>query len=136
VPHGGVVAVTGAAGAVGGYATELAKADGLTVIADVSWSRPADRSIQVHPVMVADGITDTAGLDRLRRQVEDGAEPTACWRRAAFVGGWCSTSPDGGRASDVEATVDVPRRTGDEPGLWQREIGDSAGDVARLTVVT
>ncbi|UED83865.1 quinone oxidoreductase family protein [Streptomyces profundus] len=36
VPAGGTVAVTGAAGAVGGYAVELAKADGLTVIADAA----------------------------------------------------------------------------------------------------
>jgi NADPH:quinone reductase-like Zn-dependent oxidoreductase len=36
VPRGGTVAVTGAAGAVGGYAVELAKADGLTVIADAA----------------------------------------------------------------------------------------------------
>lgn len=36
VPRGGVVAVTGAAGAVGGYAVELAKADGLTVLADAA----------------------------------------------------------------------------------------------------
>ncbi|MGW1179063.1 NADP-dependent oxidoreductase [Kitasatospora sp. NPDC002543] len=36
VPPGGTVAVTGAAGAVGGYAVELAKADGLTVVADAS----------------------------------------------------------------------------------------------------
>ena len=33
---GATVAVTGAAGAVGGYAVELAKADGLTVIADAA----------------------------------------------------------------------------------------------------
>ncbi|MFE3654624.1 MULTISPECIES: NADP-dependent oxidoreductase [unclassified Streptomyces] len=36
VPPGGTVAVTGAAGAVGGYTVELAKADGLTVIADAA----------------------------------------------------------------------------------------------------
>ncbi|MDT0269228.1 zinc-binding dehydrogenase [Streptomyces sp. DSM 44915] len=36
VPAGGTVAVTGAAGAVGGYAVELAKADGLTVVADAA----------------------------------------------------------------------------------------------------
>lgn len=35
-PPGATVAVTGAAGAVGGYAVELAKADGLTVIADAA----------------------------------------------------------------------------------------------------
>lgn len=134
VPHGGTVAVTGAAGAVGGYAVELAKADGLTVIADAArydtelvrgfgadhvvergtdvaariralapdgvpglvdgsmqtteivpaiadggtlaelrgWPGPAERGIRVCPVMVPDGITDTEGLDTLRRQAEDG----------------------------------------------------------------
>ncbi|MEV0081895.1 NADP-dependent oxidoreductase [Saccharopolyspora sp. NPDC050642] len=134
VSRGGVIAVTGAAGAVGGYAVELAKADGLTVIADAAphdvelvrgfgadhvvergtdvadriralvpdgvaglvdgsiqttevvpaiadggalaelrgWSGPAERGIRVHPVMAPDGITDTKGLDALRRQVEDG----------------------------------------------------------------
>jgi NADPH2:quinone reductase len=36
IPYGGTVAVTGAAGAFGGYAIELAKADGLSVIADAS----------------------------------------------------------------------------------------------------
>ncbi|MYT97092.1 MULTISPECIES: NADP-dependent oxidoreductase [unclassified Streptomyces] len=36
VPGGGVIAVTGAAGAVGGFAVELAGADGLTVVADAS----------------------------------------------------------------------------------------------------
>jgi NADPH:quinone reductase len=39
---GQTVAVTGAAGAVGGYAVQLAKADGLHVIADAS---PADRHL-------------------------------------------------------------------------------------------
>lgn len=134
VPRGGTVAVTGAAGAVGGYAVELARADGLTVIADAAerdaglvrslgadhvvergtgvaariralapdgvpglvdgslqttevvpaiadggtlaelrgWLGPAERDIRVHPVMVPDAITDTAGLDRLSRQAEDG----------------------------------------------------------------
>ena len=36
LPRGGTVAVTGAAGALGGFAIQLAKADGLTVIADAS----------------------------------------------------------------------------------------------------
>ncbi|MBK1787921.1 NADP-dependent oxidoreductase [Prauserella sp. ASG 168] len=134
VPRGGTVAVTGAAGAVGGYAVELAKADGLTVIADAAahdvdrvrgfgadhvvergsevaqrirelapdgvpglvdgsmqttevlpaiadggalaelrgWEGAAGRGIRVHPVMVTEGMTDTARLDALRRQAEDG----------------------------------------------------------------
>lgn len=42
VPHGGTIAVTGAAGAYGGYTVQLAKADGLVVIADAS---EADRDL-------------------------------------------------------------------------------------------
>jgi NADPH:quinone reductase-like Zn-dependent oxidoreductase len=41
-PSGGVVAVTGAAGAFGGYAVQLAKADGLTVVAD---AKESDRAL-------------------------------------------------------------------------------------------
>ena len=36
LPSGSVIAVTGAAGAMGGYAVQLAKADGLTVVADAA----------------------------------------------------------------------------------------------------
>jgi len=36
IPPGGTVAVTGAAGALGGFAIQLARADGLTVIGDAS----------------------------------------------------------------------------------------------------
>lgn len=133
--RGDVVAVTGAAGAFGGYAVQLAKADGLRVIADAKpddedlvrrlgadevvargedvadrirelvpegvpglvdgavlddaivpavadggrlatvrgWKGPAARGIEVHPVWVTAGVEDTAGLERLVRQAEQGA---------------------------------------------------------------
>ncbi|MBS2031586.1 MAG: NADP-dependent oxidoreductase [Deltaproteobacteria bacterium] len=134
---GQTLAVTGSAGAVGGYAIQLAKADGLRVLADVSespadrtlltelgadvlvprgpgftervrklepngvpglfdgallngeaapaiadggglvtvrgWNEPVERGIRVLPVMVANGLKDTAKLERLRDQVESGA---------------------------------------------------------------
>ncbi|RNL83307.1 quinone oxidoreductase family protein [Halostreptopolyspora alba] len=132
--NGDTLAVTGAAGAFGGYVIELAKADGLRVIGDAKpddtalvrelgadevvqrgvdvadrirevvpagvpgladgavlderivpavadggalatvrgWKGPAERGITVHPVLVVHGANDTAGLDRLARQVEDG----------------------------------------------------------------
>ena len=135
VPAGGVIAVTGAAGSYGGYVVQLAKADGLRVIADASaadehlvrqlgaddvvrrgddvaervralvpdgvdgladgavlnelvvpavrdggrittvrgWAGPAARGVTVHPVMVFDAAGRTDTLDRLRRQVEEGA---------------------------------------------------------------
>lgn len=135
--RGQTIAVTGAAGAFGGYAIQLAKADGLRVIADAApaderlvrtlgadevvargddvadriralvpdgvpgladgavlderalpavadggglatvrgWaggSEPAPRGITVHPVMVSRRADDTAALERLSRQAEDG----------------------------------------------------------------
>ncbi|NEC51453.1 NADP-dependent oxidoreductase, partial [Actinospica acidiphila] len=42
LPKGATVAVTGAAGAVGGYTIQLAEADGLTVVADAA---PHDRDL-------------------------------------------------------------------------------------------
>ncbi|MER7741017.1 NADP-dependent oxidoreductase [Streptomyces sp. NPDC096538] len=135
LPAGATVAVTGAAGAVGAYTIELAKADGLTVVADAAphdrdlvrgfgadhvvdrgadvaerirallpdgvpglvdgshqrdellpavadggtlvelrgWQGPDGRDdITVTPVFVASVATDTALLDTLRRQAEEG----------------------------------------------------------------
>ena len=130
---GNTLAVTGAAGLVGGYAIQLGKAAGLRVIADAAsadhdlvrslgadimvargddiagnilavapegvdgivdaaiqnelvvpaikdngglatlrmWNEPVPRGIKVHPIAVTEGV-ETAKLDRLRRQVEDG----------------------------------------------------------------
>jgi NADPH:quinone reductase-like Zn-dependent oxidoreductase len=126
--------VTGAAGAFGGYVVQLAKADGLRVVADASqadeelvrglgadhvvrrgddvadrirdlvpegvdgladgavmddlvapairdggglavvrgWSGDPGRGIRVHRIAVSLAAKDTAALDRLRQQVEDG----------------------------------------------------------------
>jgi NADPH2:quinone reductase len=134
IPAGGTVAVTGAAGAVGGFAVELAAAGGLKVIADASaadealvrgfgaqdiarrgdgfvadvrnvvpqgvdglvdaamlnaaalpavrdngglavmrgWDGPAERGITVHGIRVFTAAHDTAALNRLSRQVEQG----------------------------------------------------------------
>lgn len=134
LPRGATLAITGAAGAFGGAAIELAKADGLHVLADANetdtalvrrlgadevvergnhvaerirdlvpdgvpgladgavhnesvvpaiadggrlatvrfWKGPADRGIDVHPVLVRDAASDTSGLNRLARQAEDG----------------------------------------------------------------
>ncbi|MYQ31125.1 MULTISPECIES: NADP-dependent oxidoreductase [unclassified Streptomyces] len=69
LPRGATVAVTGAAGAVGGYAIELAKADGLTVVADAA---PHDRDLVRG--FGADHVVDR-GKDvatRVRELVPDG----------------------------------------------------------------
>jgi NADPH:quinone reductase-like Zn-dependent oxidoreductase len=36
------------------------------------WNGPTERGIVAHPVFVSAGLTDTAKLDRLRQQAEDG----------------------------------------------------------------
>lgn len=99
LPAGATVAVTGAAGAVGGYAVQLAKADGFRVIADAA---PKDEQLVKElgadvvlprgadfPELVrkeipdgVDGLLDTAGIaDQAIRAVRDGG------RVATSVGG-------------------------------------------------
>lgn len=98
---GQIVAVTGAAGAFGGYVVELAKADGLTVIADASSSDAqlvkdlgadivvargddvADRILEAFPGGV-DALADGALLHTLvLRAIRDGGGLAAV---RAFVG--------------------------------------------------
>jgi NADPH:quinone reductase len=71
VPAGRTVAVTGAAGAVGGYAVQLAKSDGLRVLADAS---PVDT--QLVTSLGADEVVlrgdDVAG--RFRALAPDGVD--------------------------------------------------------------
>ncbi|MFF7492903.1 NADP-dependent oxidoreductase [Streptomyces rubiginosohelvolus] len=69
LPRGGTVAVSGAAGAVGGYAVELARADGLTVIADA-----ASRDVETVRVFGADHVVERgAGIaERIRALVPEG----------------------------------------------------------------
>jgi NADPH:quinone reductase len=70
LPSAATVAVVGAAGAVGGYAIQLAKADGLTVLADVA---PADDKLvrSLGADVVVDRRGDVAAL--IRSQLPDGA---------------------------------------------------------------
>jgi len=71
---GQVVAVTGAAGAYGGYAIQLAKADGLTVIADAS---EADETLikSLGADIVVRRGDDVA--DRIREHFPDGVDGLA-----------------------------------------------------------
>ncbi|WP_433557836.1 NADP-dependent oxidoreductase [Pseudonocardia xinjiangensis] len=71
LPPGRTLAVTGAAGAVGGYAVQLAKADGLRVLADAS---PSDEELVRRlgaDVVVARGA-DVA--ERFRAAAPDGVD--------------------------------------------------------------
>ena len=91
LPHGSTIAVTGAAGTLGGYVTQLAKADGLTVIADAAEadeelvkSNGADivlrrgagyaNAIRAHAPDGVDGVVDAAVQeDEIVPAARDGA---------------------------------------------------------------
>jgi len=49
-----------------------AVADGGRLVTVRGWNGPAERGVRVHPVMVPQGATETAALDRLARQAEEG----------------------------------------------------------------
>lgn len=71
VPAGGVIAVTGAAGAFGGYAVQLARSDGLRVLADAS---PADTQLVTE--LGADAVVARGDdvADRFRALAPDGVD--------------------------------------------------------------
>lgn len=70
---GQTLAVTGSAGALGGYVIQLAKADGLRVIADVS-EAPADRKL-VKQLGADELVTRGAGFtDRVRALIPNGVD--------------------------------------------------------------
>jgi NADPH2:quinone reductase len=122
---GQTLAVTGAAGAYGGYVIQLAKTEGLTVIADAS---PADRAlvkslgadivvdrgddvadrIRQHFPDGVDGLADGAVLnERVVPAVRDGGLFTAVrGRSAAFVSGrpGCAPTTASTRSSTVSAS--------------------------------
>ncbi|MEU0358096.1 NADP-dependent oxidoreductase [Streptomyces cyaneofuscatus] len=124
LPPGGTVAVTGAVGAVGGYAVELARADGLTVIADA-----APRDGETVRGFGADHVVERgAGIaERIRALVPegvagvvDGSAQTAELVHAISDGGtlvelrgWPGPAERGVRVCPVM----VPDRIGDTAGL-------------------
>jgi NADPH:quinone reductase-like Zn-dependent oxidoreductase len=70
---GDVLAVTGAAGAFGGYVIQLAKADGLTVVADA-----ADKDRELIESLGADVILPRDGfIDAVRERYPDGVDGLA-----------------------------------------------------------
>ena len=74
VPAGGTIAVTGAAGAFGGYVVQLAKADGLRVIADAA---PKDEELVRS--LGADEVVPRGDdvAERIRALVPDGVDGLA-----------------------------------------------------------
>lgn len=120
VPRGGTIAVTGAAGSYGGYVVQLAKADGLRVVADAAEadeelvrSLGADEVVRrgndvaqqiraLHPDGV-DGLADGAVLDELVvPAVRDGG-------RITTVRGWAGPAERGITVSPVLVFDDADR---------------------------
>ncbi len=71
LPSGSVIAVTGAAGAMGGYAVQLAKADGLTVVADAATKDQELVADLGADVVLARG---EGFADRVRERFPDGVD--------------------------------------------------------------
>ncbi|MFD3485885.1 NADP-dependent oxidoreductase [Streptomyces sp. NPDC058665] len=98
---GQVLTVTGAAGGVGGFAVQLAKAEGLTVVADAS---PADEALV--STLGADAVVrrgrDVA--ERIREAVPGGADGLL---DAAAIGGTLSAAlRDGGAMAVVRGPAE------------------------------
>ena len=141
---GQVIAVTGAAGAYGGYVIQLAKTEGLTVIADASEkdeklvaSLGADivvrrgddvaSRIREHFPQGVDGLADGAVLNELViPAVRDGGAFTSVrgfWAPRSGTSAsrqpWCAPTPRNGRSSIGCANRSRPARS---PFAWRRSI--------------
>ncbi|MEU6373559.1 NADP-dependent oxidoreductase [Streptomyces sp. NPDC046909] len=109
LPEGATVAITGAAGAVGGYAVQLAKADGLRVLADAA---PKDE--QLVRGLGADVVL-TRGTDfpdLVRKEEPDGVD--GLLDTAGIVGLAIRAVRDGGRVASSVGGVQMPSERGIE----------------------
>jgi hypothetical protein len=143
--RGQVIAVTGAAGAYGGYVIQLAKAEGLTVIADASEndeklvaSLGADIVVRrgddvasrfrSHFPQGVDGLADGAVLnERVIPAVRDGAAPSplsaASWASRSGISTslqpWCVLTRRRSRSSTASG---ARLRTAKSRFAWRRSI--------------
>ena len=105
LPAGSTIAVTGAAGAYGGYTVQLAKADGLRVIADAS---EADEDLvrKLGADVVVRRGPDVA--KRIREVVPDGVDAVA--DGAVLDGAVLGAVRDGGAVVSVRRYTGPPER--------------------------
>lgn len=119
VPSGGTVAVSGAAGAFGGYAVQLAVADGLTVIADAKESDvELVRSLGARHVLPrGDGFGEA-----VREEVPDGVDGLA---DGSLQGNHLLRAVrDGGRVATVRGYEGPPERGITWHPVWVRTIAE------------
>jgi NADPH2:quinone reductase len=124
---GQILAVTGAAGAVGGYAVQLAKAEGLRVIADAS---PADEALVRDlgaDIVVARGPTFA---QEVRRAFPDGADGLI---DGAVVGQAAADGVrDGGRIATLRGFVGEEVRGITFHPVWVRNYAREQAKLDRL----
>ncbi len=124
---GQTLAVTGAAGCYGGYVVQLAKADGLRVVADAS---DADRSLVQQ--LGADVVLERGEgfADRVRQQFPEGVDALA---DGAITGDTTfSAVRDGGAIAVVRGPQGEPGRGITVHEIWVREYLTATGKLDRL----
>ncbi|MDN4160003.1 NADP-dependent oxidoreductase [Nocardioides abyssi] len=118
---GQVLAVTGAAGAFGGYVVQLAKADGLTVVADA-----AEKDEELVRSLGADVVVrrgeDVA--DRLRELYPDGVDGLA--DGAVLDDKALPAVKDGGTVATVRGYQGDGRRDLRVHAVWVRDVAERA----------
>ena len=139
------LAVTGSAGALGGFVIQLAKADGLRVIADVS-NAPSDHEL-VRQLGADDLVARGAGFtDRVRKRYPEGVDglfDTALLNGAALpairdggalvtVRGWSETAERGIRVFPVLVATALSETAKMEKLRDQAEAGVITARVARV----
>jgi NADPH2:quinone reductase len=124
---GQILAVTGAAGAVGGYAVQLAKAEGLRVIADAS---PADEALVRDlgaDIVVARGPTFAQEVRRAFPDGADGLIDGAVTGQAA-----ADAVRDGGRIATLRGFVGEEVRGITFHPVWVRNYAREQAKLDRL----
>jgi len=124
---GSTLAVTGAAGAFGGYTVQLAKADGLRVIADAA---PADEDLV--RALGADVVIPRGAdvADHIRKIAPDGVDAVA---DGALIGGHVLAAiADGGALAAVRAHEGGTERGITVHQIWVREYAHEQAKLDRL----
>lgn len=116
LPPGALIAVTGAAGAFGGYAVQLAKADGLLVVADA-----ADKDLELVRSLGADVVVPRGDdfADKVRAAFPDGVDGAA---DGALLGPKLTGAvKDGGKVATVRGYKEPGERGVTFHPVWVRE---------------
>ncbi len=124
VPAGGTIAVTGAAGSFGGYVVQLAKADGLTVIADAK-----DSDVDLVRSLGADEVVERGDdvVARIRELAPDGVDALA--DGAVLDEKILGAIRDGGALATIRGWRGPAEREIAVHPVW---VFDSVGDTAKL----